>query len=99
MKIDVGDSDAAPPAAAAAAPVAAAASDDGDVSDNDSEFGDEDDGADAAPAESVFERIERLRAELEADLGFDTFFAAFKDLREVFSGEDPPMNAPDAVKE
>ena len=97
MKIDVGDSNAAPSAAAGDA-AGGAGSGDGTASDNDSEFGDEDD-AGAAPAESVFARIERLRAELEADLGFDTFFAAFKELREVFSGEDPPTNAPDALKE
>jgi NIMA (never in mitosis gene a)-related kinase len=63
---------------------------------NDSEFGDE--AEDAPAAESVFARIERLRAELEADLGFDIFLAAFKELREVFSGENPPLSAPDDLK-
>jgi len=97
MKIDVGDSRAAPDGGSDGT-AAGGGEEDGNVSDTDSEFGDVDD-ADATPAESVFARIERLRAELEADLGFDTFFAAFKELREVFSGEDPPMKAPDAIKD
>lgn len=75
--------------------------DEGDESDADSEFGDDidaDEGAAAGP-ESVFARMERVRSELEAELGFDAFFDAYKALRDVFSVDQPPTEVPAGVEE
>jgi len=66
--------------------------------DTDSVFGDEDEDEDANP-ESVFARMERLRAELEDEVGMDSFFDSFKVLRDLFSAEDAVVEVPEAIKE
>ena len=68
-------------------------------SDADSEFGDN---AEDEEAESVFAKMERLRAELEGKIGFDQFFAVFKQLQKVFADEVdhavPDITRADAIK-
>mmetsp|Transcript_545 Transcript_545/g.1591 ORF Transcript_545/g.1591 Transcript_545/m.1591 type:complete len:126 (+) Transcript_545:635-1012(+) len=50
--------------------------------DDDDTWGDE--GADAEKSESIFAKMERVRAELERDLGFDKFLESYKILRELY---------------
>jgi hypothetical protein len=67
------------------------------IPDNISEGGDDDDtwgdeGDDERACESIFSKMERVRAELERDLGFDKFLESYKILRGFYLDSDDVKN-------